>query len=805
MIQTGISVRNLVEFILRSGDIDNRIGVSSDNAMLEGTRIHKLLQKAAGADYTPEVPLSYVYTEDDVEITVDGRADGVIENVMGVTVDEIKSTYADVMRYREAQPLHLAQAKFYAYILCEQKDLPTINIRMTYVNIDTEEVKYFHYTFMKDELLAFTSEVCHAYVKWARFEAEWKIIRNQSIEGLPFPFEYRKGQGDLVKQVYYTIAQKKKLFLEAPTGVGKTISTVYPAVMALGQDFSSKIFYLTAKTITRTVAAETVDILRDRGLKSKSIIITAKEKICMTGKKECNPDSCPYAKGHYDRINDAVYAMLTECDSYTRDTIYEYAERFQVCPFEMSLDVSLFADIIICDYNYAFDPRAKLKRFFDDGCRGGYIFLIDEAHNLVDRAREMFSATLVKEHFMELRRLTEEHIPTVSKRFDKCNKALLELKHQCQKELIYPDLLSFHESLKRLYSSIDSFLEEDRKADPQHRLPAEIKDPLLEQYFEIGHFLNIEEIMDEDYTPYATYDDDGNFYVKLFCVNPRNNLMECMTKARSSILFSATFLPIRYYMNLLAGESEDYSVYAKSVFDPEKRGLFIANDVTSKYTRRSDDEFVKIAAYIREVTMQKAGNYMVFFPSYGFMEKVCDAYENNFADDPNVEVLVQSSGMKEEEREAFLSRFKGNDEEGMFNGIGMDIEEEDSTLIGFCVMGGIFSEGIDLKHDSLIGAIIVGTGLPQVCLEREIMKDTFDAADADGFDYAYRFPGMNKVLQAAGRVIRTQEDVGIVVLLDERFLQSSYKKLYPREWEEFEQVSLDKVAYRVERFWDQWI
>lgn len=804
MIQTRISVRALIEFILRSGDIDNRIGISSDNAMIEGTRIHKQLQKAAGADYTPEVPLSYAYTEEDVEITVEGRADGIIENVMGVTVDEIKSTYADVMHYREAQPLHLAQAKFYAYIISEQKGLPTVNIRMTYVNIDTEEVKYFHYTFMKDELLAFTSEVCHAYVKWARFEAQWHDKRNESIKGLPFPFEYRQGQGDLVKQVYYTISKKKKLFLEAPTGVGKTISTIYPSVMALGQDLSSKIFYLTAKTITRTVADETVDILRGKGLSAKSIIITAKEKICMTGKNECNPDACPYAKGHYDRINDAVFAMLTEKDSYTRDTVYEYAERFQVCPFEMSLDVSLFTDIIICDYNYAFDPRAKLKRFFEEGSDGNFIFLIDEAHNLVDRAREMFSAVLVKEKFMELRRLTEEAIPLVSKRFEKCNKAMLELKHQCQKEIVCPDLIPLHESVRRLYSSIDGFLEEERKTEPSKRLPAEIKDPLLEQYFELGHFLNISEIMDEDYTPYATYDDEGNFYVKLFCVNPRNNLKECMKMARASVLFSATFLPIRYYMNLLAGDSDDYAVYAKSVFDPNKRGLFIANDVTSKYTRRSDEEFVRIAAYIREVTMQKAGNYMVFFPSYGFLEKVCDAYEQNFSDDPNVEVLVQSSGMKEEEREAFLSRFKGNDE-NVFGGLDMDIEEEDSTLIGFCVMGGIFSEGIDLKHDSLIGAIIVGTGLPQVCLEREIMKETFDTSDSDGFDYAYRFPGMNKVLQAAGRVIRTREDVGIVVLLDERFLQNSYKKLYPREWEEFEPVSIDKVAYRVERFWDQWL
>lgn len=807
MIEERISVRNLIEFILRCGDIDNRIGSFSDDAMQEGTRLHKVIQKRAGADYRAEVPLAYTYVEDDVSISIEGRADGIIENADGTTIDEIKTTYADVMKFKDSRPLHLAQAKFYAYIVAEEKNLPTIKVRLTYCNIDTEEIRYFNYTYLYEELLEFTSGVCHEYVKWARFEAEWKEKRNNSIVGLPFPFEYRDGQDELVKQVYFSINNKRKLFLEAPTGTGKTIATLYPAVQAMGQDLTNKIFYLTAKTITRTVAEDTVEIMRKDGLELRNITITAKEKICKTEEHECNPEACPYAKGHYDRINEAVFDLISSEVSITAQKVSEYAEKHMVCPFELSLDVSLFSDAIICDYNYAFDPRAKLKRYFEDETKAGnYLFLIDEAHNLVDRAREMFSATLFKEQFLALKKITEEELPSVSKRAEKCNKEMLSLRHMCNEYMIDPLIGDFTTSLTRLYAEIEKLLKDDRKPSEKKKISPDVKKAVLEIYFEIGHFLNMYEIVDENYCVYSSYDESDNFYVKLFCVNPRKNLSECMEAARSTILFSATLLPIGYYKNLLAGETKDYEVYAKSVFDPCKRGLFIASDVTSKYTRRTTNEFDRIATYIFEVTQCKAGNYLVFFPSYSFLESVYAAYETMYGSEENVEVILQSSHMREDEREAFLSRFSGPDasEETLFEGIDADIEfEEDSTLIGFCVMGGIFSEGIDLQADSLIGAIIVGTGFPQVCLEREIMKETFNTEDIDGFEYAYRYPGMNKVLQSAGRVIRTEEDIGVVVLLDERFLQRSYLRMFPREWEDYHVVNQRNVAHEVEKFWDE--
>ena len=278
-----------------------------------------------------------------------------------------------------------------------------------------------------------------------------------------------------------------------------------------------------------------------------------------------------------------------------------------------------------------------------------------------------------------------------------------------------------------------------------------------------------------------------------------------MQRGRSSILFSATLLPIQYYKKLLGGTKEDYEVYAKSTFNPAKKGLFIGNDVTSKYTRRNDNEYRTIALYIDKITSERTGNYMVFFPSHSFLKNVLTIYQTEFRR-KNVECLVQETGMSEEKREEFLHRFEGNTECCLEEQIHFDIEiEEETTLLGFCVMGGLFSEGIDLKNDALIGAIIVGTGVPQVCNENEIIKNYFDGSEGYGFDYAYRYPGMNKVLQAAGRVIRTHDDVGIVALLDERFLTSSYQKMFPREWEHFDVVSKDLVSKRVERFWNEWL
>ncbi len=783
-----ISVRNLVEFILRSGNIENRRAAFADHAMQEGGRIHRMIQKRMGSNYQAEVFLRYIYETPDYEIRVEGRADGIItggeEEQERVTIDEIKGTYRDIHRMKEAVPVHLAQARCYAFIYGSQRRLENVGVRLTYCNIETEEIRYFHSEYKMEELEEWFGSVMAQYRKWADFRFQWQKVRTDSIKSLAFPFPYREGQKDLAVYVYRTIYHGRKLFIEAPTGVGKTISTLFPAVKSMGEGRGQMLFYLTAKTITRTVADQTIDLMRRQGLRFKSVQLTAKDKICFMDETECNPDACPYARGHYDRINDAIYDLLTHEDNFDRGIIEQYARKHEVCPFELCLDMSLFSDGVICDYNYLFDPHVYLKRFFSEGIKEDYIFLIDEAHNLVERGRDMYSALLKKEDFLALKKTVKEYDPNMSRHLERCNRAMLELKRECENYACLDpgDAAPFAGALTRLASVMEEYLEEHEESP--------VRTEILEFYFEISHFLLIHDKLDENYVIYTRLDERGGFSIREFCVNPSENLRECMMRGRSTILFSATLLPIDYYKRLLGADQEDYEVYARSVFDPRRKGLFIADDVTSRYNRRSEAEYAHIASYIHRITGQREGNYMIFFPSHAFLQKVYEVYDKSYPQDPERECLLQGEMMDEESREAFLERFH---------------QSQGKTLIGFCVLGGIFSEGIDLKNDSLIGALIVGTGLPMVCVEREILKAYFDSQGENGFDFAYRYPGMNKVLQAAGRVIRTAEDVGIVALLDERFLEGAYRRMFPREWDVFERVSLGQIERRVERFWDEWL
>ncbi|WMC94499.1 ATP-dependent DNA helicase [Kineothrix sp. MB12-C1] len=804
--QIRISVRNLVEFVMRSGDIDNRRSQAPDQAMQEGGRIHRMIQRRMGADYHAEVALRHRYETEEYVVIIEGRADGIIDGTetSPATVDEIKGTYQELKKIKGAYAVHLAQAKCYAYIYAAKNELKEMNVRMTYCNMDTEELKYFHSEYTFPELKEWFDDLLIQYRKWTDFEFHWKKERQQSIKSLSFPFPYREGQKDLVTYVYQSIYHKKKLFIEAPTGVGKTISTVFPAVKAMGEGMGDRIFYLTAKTITRTVADDTFQLLREKGLQMKSVILTAKDKICFMEETECNPEYCPYAKGHYDRINEAIYDLLTKSDNFGRTVIEQYAMAHRVCPFELCLDMSLFSDAVICDYNYVFDPHVYLKRFFSDGVSGEYIFLIDEAHNLVERGREMYSAVLCKEDFLRLKKSVAAIDSKIEHYLEKCNKELLLLKRECTDYKIEEYISPFVLDLQKLGGAMETYLEEHDGHGEVHN--GEVREEILEFYFAVSHFLDIYERVDDNYVVYSQLCEDGSFLLKLFCVNPSLNLKECMKKGRSTVLFSATLLPIQYYKSLLGGDAEDYEVYAKSVFDPERKALFIGSDVTSRYARRTEDEYYNIASYIYEIVKNRHGNYMIFFPSHAFLQKVYGIFEAEFMDKGPIECILQEDRMDEQEREEFLNRFSWNDNCDFSEAIQMDIEmEEDKSLLGFCVLGGIFSEGIDLKNDSLIGAMIVGTGLPLVCNEREILKDYFDERGGSGFDYAYRYPGMNKVLQAAGRVIRTAEDVGIVALLDDRFLGRVYQKMFPREWEHFEVVTEKNVARRVERFWDGWL
>ena len=774
-----ISVRDLVEFVLREGDIDNRkIGMSDKDVMAMGGRLHRKIQRQMGSDYHAETAMKLQIPCGEFDLRVEGRADGVIikGDTSEVIIDEIKGILRDLSLIEQPVNVHLAQAKCYAYIYAKQHSLREIGIQMTYCNLDTEEIRRFlsHYTY--EALECWFEELISSYEKWARFQIKWEEKRNSSIRLVEFPFSYREGQREVAAAVYRTILRKKKLFLQAPTGVGKTISTLFPSVKAIGEGLGEKIFYLTAKTITRTVAEQAFRILGEQGLQMKVITLTAKEKICKCEETECNPVSCPYAKGHFDRVNDAVYDLIMNYNEITRDVIENQSEKYMVCPFEMSLDVSLWVDAVICDYNYAFDPTAHLKRFFSENAGKKYIFLVDEAHNLVERGREMYSARLYKEDFLELKKMMRVKEPILSKKADEVNRQFLLLKRECEEYRVLESVSHLAIKLMNLLAEMERFFEKSSESDK--------RDQVLELYFKVREFLNIHDILDENYVIYSEYQQDGRFMVKLFCVNPAVNLQAYLEYGIGTVFFSATLLPVRYYKKLLSIETDDYAIYADSPFPKDSRLLLIGRDVSTRYTQRGPEMYRRIASYIVGAADAKKGNYMVFFPSYRVMEEVHSVFSEKCG---KISSAVQSPFMSEEDREVFLKEFD-------------EIREE--SFVGFCVMGGIFSEGIDLPEDKLIGVIIVGTGLPQVCNEREIVKQYFSGIGSDGFEYAYLYPGMNKVLQSAGRVIRTEKDRGLILLLDERFSTGRYRELFPREWSNARHCTAESLTSYMQEFWE---
>lgn len=771
--QIKISVRHLVEFLFRNGDIRTGQGiVQSEKTMEAGSRIHRKIQKTMPVSYQAEVSLKKEIHKDGYMILLEGRADGIDRRKESILIDEIKGTYRNLDGIREVDVVHQAQALCYGYMYLQEQSASQVTIQVTYCHLETEEIKRFQEIWTKEALEDWFQDAITQLSLFTDLLFSFRQEGISSATSLAFPFPYRKGQKELAASVYYAIREKKKMFVQAPTGVGKTMSTLFPAIKSLGEEKASRIFYLTAKTITRTVAEESVKLLQKNGLAMRFVTITAKDKLCICEKRECSPEVCERAKGHYDRINQAVYELIRNEIRIDREKILEYAERFCVCPYELCLDASSFVDVIICDYNYAFDPTVRLKRYFQGG-KGDYIFLIDESHNLVERAREMYSATLIKEDFLVTRKWVKDYDKKVASRLTQVNQKFLDLKKGANGFTLYEEVDSLYLSLLRLKSELDRFWEEYQRLEG--------REPLLELYFQVCQFIAVYENLDFCYKIYGNEEKD-HFSIKLYCIQPCVNLEQCFAQAVSVLFFSATILPVDYYKKVLCGNKEEYAVSIPSPFEEEKRSLLIGEDVSSLYQRRNDAEYRKIYLHLISAITAKRGNYMVFFPSYQFLEEVLAIlYEEGYPSD--YEILVQDTAMTEREKEAFLEKFEGG------------------PLLAFCVLGGAFSEGIDLTGDRLIGTIMVGTGLPQVSAERNLLKQYYEDAGEDGFAYAYLYPGMNKVLQAAGRVIRTTEDEGVILLLDDRFLKPYYQAMFPREWTHYQVVNRYNSKAAMLHFW----
>ena len=785
--QINISVRNIVEFLLRQGDIDNRKGsVDPFEAMNEGSRIHRKIQGSMGPFYRAEVPLKFHIEYEDYILGLEGRADGVVlnrdaeGNVTSALVDEIKGMYMDVMSFERPVLVHEAQAKCYAYILANEYSLKEIEVQLTYCSLETEEIKRFNQVYSYEEIEDWFLTIIGIFKKWTDFQYAQKQEVKESIQGLPFPYSYREGQKKLVADVYRSIYRRKILFMQAPTGTGKTIANVYPAVQAIGQDLAERVFYLTAKTATAIAARDAYLLLTERGYAGLTIQLTAKEKLCMCDEADCNPDYCPYARGHFDRINDVIYEIVTRERVITRDVLLSYAQEYVVCPFELALDVSTWCQGIICDYNYVFDPNVYLKRFFAEGKNGEHILLVDEAHNMIDRAREMYSEDLIKEEVLSIKRYAKPVSRKLTNGLDKINKILLEYKRQCDRELT---LLEDIDLLINACDNVQITLEQLFKKEIKFGI---YQDEVLDFYFRLRNFTALAYQQDQDhYRIYCDFDQDKNFRLHLYCIDPSAQLQERLNAARATVYFSATLLPIDYYKDLLCNNPDPYAIYVDSVFDPKNRLLVLGTDVTSKYTRRDSEEYARFASYIDTIVKGKKGNYMVFGPSYKFLEEV---YQEFLQLNSETDLIMQKQNMTEAEREDFLGEFEKNRERSM---------------VAFCTLGGIFSEGIDLVGGKLIGVVVLGAGLPQICNERKLMADFFDQAGKNGFEYAYLYPGMNKVIQAAGRLIRTSEDRGVIALLDERFRFSSYRKTFPREWNDASYTRLSDLSLKVTKFWGQ--
>lgn len=787
LLRVRLAVRELVEFVLRCGSIDSRF--SGFDRANEGSRIHRRLQKAAGDSYTAEVPFKAERTVDGICYTLEGRADGVITGPdERFTIDEIKTTGAPAeLLTADFNPLHWAQAKCYGAFLCQRDGLPGVDVQITYYQIDTDEVIRHRRAFTAKALEGFLIDTLHLYAPWARMEAAWRDARNASLKALRFPFPaYRPGQYEMAGAVYRTIAGGGRLFCAAPTGIGKTVSTLFPALKALGEEKGERIFYLTAKTITRQAAEEALSRLRahsaaDGGkpLRLKTITLTAKDKICPLEERVCTPEACPRANGYYDRINAALYEFLSQTDEFTRADIEAFAAQKQLCPFELALDLTNWCDCIVCDYNYLFDPVVSLKRFFTEG--GDFIFLIDEAHNLVDRARDMYSAQLLKSSVYGVKKALGKGHRKLTAALNKVNSEMIELRRRCEeadeRKLIIPEgLPGLNKLLTRLSATCEDWLEEHRES--------ELHTEVLALYFEVHFYLRIAELYDTNYTTLLSVF-GAEVSVRLLCLDAAPFLNASMALGRASILFSATLSPAEYFIQTLGGGEGAKAIRLQSPFPQERLCLAAADVISTKYADRERTREA-VCRLIGAAVNARVGNYIVFLPSYKYMQDVSDEFAMMY---PDIPLAVQENGMDEAAREAFLAQFSADNSE---------------TLVGFCVLGGIFAEGIDLVGDRLIGSIIVGVGLPQIGVEQNVLRDYYEGTMGMGFEYAYQYPGMNKVLQAAGRVIRTENDRGLVLLIDSRYRSGSYRRLFPPHWSHLRRVeNADQLSGLLTDFWEK--
>lgn len=752
-----VPVRTLAEYVYSSGSIES--GFRTASSFTEGSRIHREIQKTYSGEDKSEVYLKTEVNYDGLHFIIEGRCDGLLLSGGQVTIDEIKSTSRTLEFIDESSnPVHWAQAECYAYMYIQEHEIEMIDVQLTYVQKTTGDIKKFKKTYSRQKLERLMLHLIKIYSPYARLRREHETKRNLSIKELEFPFlQYRKGQRQLAGSVYKTIVDNQTLFANAPTGIGKTISTIFPSVKAIGEGVLQKLFYLTAKTTTRETAEQAFRLMAEKGLSMKVVTITAKDKVCFTAEGKCSKEACEFADGYYDRINGAVLDILSNENALSKYCIEKYALKHKVCPFEFSLDLAYAADAVICDYNYIFDPRVSLKRLFDDHKKQSAL-LVDEAHNLVDRGRDMFSAVLEKSPFLEIKRQFKGKNKEVANIAKMINEYFIKIRKEAEPE----NSVVFPSQLDDLNLLVQQFVDASETELLQNA--GKEGSILLDVYFSAQNWLRINRLFDERYILYAEIN-RNNIIIKQFCLDPSHLIKQAGKHFKGRIFFSATLSPMEYYKDMVGWENGNYTVIIPSPFSEEQTDVYI-QPISTRYHDRSKS--VKpIVTALKNTVSSKPGNYLIFFPSYQYLNTVLEDWQGH---GDQVPTIVQEIGMADEERITFLDKFKPDSEE---------------SLIGFAVLGGVFSEGVDLIGDRLNGVLIVGVGLPQIGFERDLIKQHFSSHGKNGYDYSYVYPGMNKVLQAGGRLIRSETDTGSIILIDDRYLQPKYQRLLPKEWRSF--------------------
>ena len=773
-----LSVHQFVDFLLRAGDIDNRI--YNQETMNMGSKLHSAFQESQGNDYLSEVALSGQIEVETGTIVLQGRADGIIVGGAYPIIDEIKSTVQDVKIFATTQEeWHLGQALSYAYLYLKQNGGNRIGVRLTYLSQVNSDKWVRDFVFSSEEVFERIENLARDYIDYMQGDRDHRAARDASVKDLRFPFgEFRQGQRELSRLTFGAIKNGQLLFAEAPTGIGKTMATLFPAVKSFQKDRVDRIFYFTAKTTGAKAAYDAVGGLYESGLVAYDSFLQAKEKICLKPGASCNPDECPFAQNYYGKLKGALRKAKEELPRFDPASVSSFCLKEVICPFEFQLDLSLSSDIIIADYNYFFDPMVHLERYFDETVDSStFVCLIDEAHNLVKRGRDMYSVSIAYDAVEAASHaLHGNGYRSLKNALKKIKNALLDMN---ENDVTVPvSFIKALESYKRAKQKLDK--EEQEKSGAPKEKPGEAYISLSR---DIGKFNKL-------FDGYYSTDNyklriipGSNPSLTLFCLDASPFLKDSLEQVRSSVLFSATMTPIDYYQESISGSQDHSTLLLSSPFPKDHLKVLVAPKPTTRYKQR-DRWYGEVGKYLNAFVRGKVGNYFLYFPSYEYMERV-----SPYLDFGDADVYQQQRQMDDAEKGFFLSRFLPNPQK---------------TTIGLLVLGGAFSEGIDLVDDRLIGVAVVGIGLPQVGEDTEDLRAYYEQEMGQGYAYAYLYPGMNKVLQAVGRVIRSESDVGAALLIDSRFLGSDFRDTLSRLYPQFEVVMDEgEIAESLARFYQE--